>query len=277
MFEKYANVSVIYANVNKLYKHNIYKINNMSSTNTVYYCRDCNYNFKRKQNYEKHLETAKHKIVMSTKKKDLRVCPGCSKYFSHRSSLSRHKTICGNIKTDDIVDILQKENEELRKKIEKLEKTNHITNNNTNIENQNNIININCFGNENMDYITDKVVLHCISKVYGSIPLLIEKIHFDPEHPENHNIKIPNKKLPHANVMTEKRSWELVKLDDAIGTMIDNGYNLLDETFQEKGHILPNHQQKHFKNFQAKYEDGDKNTIKDIKERVELLVLNKTR
>ena len=62
-----------------------------------------------------------------------------------------------------------------------------------------------------------------------------------------------------------------------IHSMIDNGYSILDETFQEKKHGLSNNQQKHFKTFQSKYEDGDKDTIKNIKDKVELLVINKTR
>lgn len=247
----------------------------MLSSNTAYYCKNCNFSFKRKQNYEKHLITAKHKNLISNTKTNLHICSVCNKYFSHRSSLSRHKVGCSSIKTD--LDILQKENEELRKKIEELEQTKCITNNNTNIENQNNIININCFGNENMDYITDKVILHCMSKIYGSIPLLIEKIHFDPEHPENHNIQIPNKKLPHAKIMNHKKEWQIVQRKDVIESMIDNGYNLLDEKFQEKSHELADNKQKHFRDFQAKYEDGDKKTIKDIKERVELLVINNSR
>ena len=51
--------------------------------------------------------------------------------------------------------------------------------NNTNIETQQNIIiNINSFGNENTDYIDDKAILACISRVYKSIPALLEKIHY---------------------------------------------------------------------------------------------------
>jgi hypothetical protein len=110
-----------------------------------------------------------------------------------------------------------------------------------------------------------------MNKIYGAIPLLIEKIHFDPEHPENHNIQIPNKKLPHAKIMNNKREWQFVNKKDAIDTMVDNGYNILDET------LLPDNRQKHFKNFQTKYEDGDKDTIKDIKDQVEMLVINKSR
>ena len=244
-------------------------IKNMSVP--IFYCKDCDTNFKRKLNYETHLISTKHKNRVS---KVLVACLFCNKSFSHTSSLCRHKTKCIHSKTTET---LQKENDELRKQVEQLQLKNNT--NIQNIENQNNTnieININCFGNENMDYITDKVILQCISKVYGSIPMIIERIHFDQEHPENNNVKIPNKKLPHAKIITDNK-WKFVDRSDTIHSMIDNGYNLLDETFQEKGHVLSNNQQKHFKNFQTKYEDGDKDTIKDIKDKVELLVINNSR
>ena len=159
-------------------------------------------------------------------------------------------------------------------KIEKqtIEKQTNINNNTTN-----NIININCFGNENLDYITDKVIIHCMNQIYGSIPLLIEKIHFDPEHPENYNIQIPNKKLPHAKIMNRKKEWQVVNKNDAIDSMIDNGYNILDEKFQEKSHELEGMKQKHFRDFQTKYEEADKDTMKGIKEKVEFLVIHNSR
>jgi len=217
-----------------------------------------------------HLISTKHKNRVSSKIL-LFTCSFCNKSFSHSSSLSRHKQNCIHSK-------LQKENDELRKEIEQLKNDQkNITNNTTNNIETQNIININCFGNENMDYITDKIILQCISKVYGSIPMIIERINFDPEHPENNNIKIPNKKLPHALIMTENDKWKLVDRNDTIHSMIDNGYSISDETFQEKKHGLSNNQQKHFKTFQTKYEDGDKDTIKNIKDKVELLVINKTR
>ena len=241
-----------------------------------FYCKDCYCGFNKLHHYNFHLDSNKHKNRISKENTNFHICYICQKNFSHSSSLYRHRAKCKKMEVKETpnIDTLQKENEELRKEIELLKRNQK--NNTTNIQTQN-IINIKCFGNENMEYITDKVILQCIGKVYGSIPMIIERIHFDPEHPENHNIKIPNKKLPHANVMTENDSWKLIKLDDAIDSMIDSGYNLLDETFQEKGHVLSNNQQKHFKNFQSKYEDGDKKTIKDIKETVELLVINKTR
>ena len=116
-----------------------------------------------------------------------------------------------------------------------------------------------------------------MSKIYGSIPLLIEKIHFDPDHPENHNVQIPNKKLPHAKIMNSKREWQFVQKKDAIDNMIDMGYTMLDEKFQEKGHELPEQRQKYFRNFQEKYEDGNKKTQKNIRNSVEEVMINRDR
>jgi hypothetical protein len=242
------------------------------------YCNDCHIGFNTKQNYEYHINTKKHKNRLSINNGNLHICSKCQKKFIYASGLSRHRLTC---KYKSVEPQIIVEMDKLRKEIEQLKNNQqHITNNNNttnnNIDTQN-IININCFRNENMDYITDKVILQCISKVYGSIPMILERIHFDPEHPENHNVKIPNKKLPHAQIMTDNDKWKFVDRNDTIHSMIDNGYNLLDETFQEKGHVLSNTQQKHFKTFQTKYEDGDKHTIKDIKDKVELLVINNTR
>jgi hypothetical protein len=259
---------------------------NVPTKDKPFFCKNCYCGFDRIKHYNSHLETKKHKNRIS-KEATLHLCSGCQKNFSHLSSLCRHRAKCKKVEEIPKVD-LETEIQELRKEIELLKNNKNTTNNiekqiiekqnQNNIENQtNNIININCFGNENMDYITDKVILHCMSKIYGSIPLLIEKIHFDPEHPENHNVQIPNKKLPHAKIMNHKKKWEIVQKKDVIDTMIDNGYNLLDEKFQEKSHELADNRQKHFRNFQAKYEDGDKETIKDIKDKVELLVINNSR
>jgi len=262
---------------------------NIPSKEKPFFCNNCYCGFDRIKHYNSHLESKKHKNRIS-KEATLHLCSGCQKNFSHLSSLCRHRVKCKvneNESNDNISTVkdtpkvdLETEIKELRKKIEYLEK---IKNSNTtnNIQKQNNtinnIININCFGNENMNYITDKVILHCMSKIYGSIPLLIEKIHFDPEHPENHNVQIPNKKLPHAKIMNSKREWEIIQKKDAIDSMIDNGYNILDEKFQENSHELADNKQHHFRDFQAKYEEADKETIKDIKDKVEMLVINNSR
>jgi hypothetical protein len=154
----------------------------------------------------------------------------------------------------------------------------HTTNTSNNkIDNQTNhniTINIKAFGNENTDYIDNKAILACIGRVYKSIPSLLEKIHFDPRHPENHNIKITNKKLPYASVMGMNQKWKTVDRKDAIETMVLNGYNLLDEKYTENKDKMPVSKQQNFEGFQSKFETDDKDLMKQLKTDVDMLVLN---
>jgi hypothetical protein len=250
-----------------------------------FYCDDCCCGFYKIQHFDRHLASNKHNLRISNDKIHLHSCSICQQTFSHLSGLSRHRAKCKENEVKEVlkVDILEKKVVELSKKVEDLENSKKDTTNiNTqnNIEKQNNVNNniiINCFGRENLEYITDKVIIHCMQHIYGSLPLLIEKIHFDPDHPENHNIKIPNKKLPHAKVLNDKREWQIVNKKEAIDDMMNIGYSMLDDTFQEKGHELPQNKQKHFRNFQEKYEDEDKKTKKNIRNQVENVIIDKTR
>jgi hypothetical protein len=151
------------------------------------------------------------------------------------------------------------------------------TTNNTNfnhVETQNVNININAFGHETTDYLDDKAIIACIGRVFKSIPSLLEKLHFDPQHPENHNIKITNKKLPYASVMGDNQKWKTVDRKDAIEKMVLNGYNILDEKYTENKDKIPASKQKHFEGFQTKFEAEDKDTMKQIKSEVDMMVLN---
>ena len=146
--------------------------------------------------------------------------------------------------------------------------------NNTHIGTQNIIINVNAFGNENTDYIDDKAILACIGRVYKSIPSLLEKIHFDPKHPENHNIKITNKKLQYASVMGDNQKWKTVDRKDAIDKMVLNGYNILDEKYTENKDKIPAGKQQNFEGFQAKFESEDKEVMRNLKTEVDMMILN---
>ena len=47
---------------------------------------------------------------------------------------------------------------------------------------------------------SDNLMKKMLLKGSNSIPSLIKQIHFNPEHPENHNIRIKNKKLKFAEI-----------------------------------------------------------------------------
>jgi hypothetical protein len=234
-------------------------------------------------------------------------CGVCGKKYSYRQSLHVHKRSCVVVEiapvqqeTNSIQDILhQKQIDEMKQAFDKerqemklafeetmkeqinkiLEKhagtSTNCNNNTTNIENQHINININSFGNENTDYIDNRAIIGCISKVYKSIPTLLEKIHFDPKHPENHNIKITNKKLPYASVMGNNQRWKTVDRKDAIEKMVLNGYNMLDEKYAENKEKMPASKQQNFEGFQSKFESEDKDLMKQIKTEVDMMVLNR--
>ena len=194
------------------------------------------------------------------------------------------------LKMDEMKNSFEKERQEMKRVFEEsmkeqinkiLEKyagttNNNIdkqTNNNNNIETQVNI-NINAFGNENTEYLDEKAILDCIGRVYKSIPSLVEKIHFDPKHPENHNIKITNKKLPYASVMGNNKKWKTVDRKDAIDTMVNNSYNILDDKFKENKDKISESKQEHFRGFQSRFDREDKELMKEIKSEVDMMVLN---
>ena len=256
------------------------------------FCKTCNVTFKRKSNYNRHVLSAFHiekekKGITSAKN---HICP-CGKAYSTTQSLCRHKKSCTYTPTKSsevIIDEMQqrldnfeKERDELRAQISLLldkqaGTTTNTNSNNTNIENQNNTININinAFGSENTDYLDDQAILQCIDRVYKSIPALLQKIHFDPQHPENHNIKITNKKLPYASVMGHNQRWKTMDRKDAIDKMVNNGYYMLDEKYEVNKEKFDPRKQKNFEGFKDKFETEEKNTMKMVKGDVEMMVLN---
>lgn len=248
-------------------------------------CEICGIDFKTKQYLQKHITKSKlhQRRIEAT---DKYICV-CGKKYSHRQGLNVHKQKCNNhsieitlrSELEDQKAAFEKERAEMKAQIDLLldkhASSTTMNNTTTNIETQNNIhIHINAFGQENVDYIEGKTILACIDRVYKSIPALIEKIHFDPDHPENHNIKITNKKLPYATVMGDNSKWKTVDRKDAIETMVFNGYNFLDEKYPESKEHLSSRKREHFEGFQEKFQQEDKELMKQLKTDVELAILN---
>ena len=260
-------------------------------------CNTCNLEFKTNAYYKRHLTTIRH-IERTNNKKITTFSCDCGRSYLHSQSLWVHRKKCEQhqqnkalkkkmisplvqqSQTEKDIILLKKENEEMKAQIAMLldkhagSTTNCNNSTNTSIETQNITININAFGNENTDYLDDKAILACIGRVYKSIPALLEKIHFDPKHPENHNIKITNKKLPYASVMGNNQKWKMVDRKDAIDTMVNNSYNMLDDKYKENKNKIPASTQDHFRGFQSKFDREDKELMKEIKAEIDMMVLN---
>jgi len=253
-----------------------------TAENSPFYCKDCCCGFDRIQHYNYHLESNKHKKRISTET-TLHICSICQKGFSYLSNLSRHRSKCRENQAKEVEEIeipkmdLAAEIQDLRRSIEEIKKSRAEDIKQKKVEAIKKNKNITCpnsFGNENLDYITDKDILDCMNKNYSSIILLlIEKIHYDPEHPENNNVQIPNIKLPYVKIMNIKLEWELRKKKDIFHSMVENAYNILCNKFHE----LDVNKQQQFLDFQEKYKNMNKQTIKNININIECLILNNRR
>ena len=178
------------------------------------------------------------------------------------------------------------QNEEMnkmKKEIEELKKINihtqnNITNNNHNINNSKNIY-INNYGDENLKHLRSKDFANLLNGIYSAVPKLIEKIHFDPEHPENQNIKYTNKKSPYMKVIKDSK-WQFVNKKEELLDLIDNKCFMLKEKYydileKKKYKITDVHRDK-IEEFMEKYNEEDKKMMIDLIERTELMLLNKS-
>ena len=147
-----------------------------------------------------------------------------------------------------------------------------ITNNNKHIDNSTtiNVISLNNYGSENTQYITKEYLMGLLEKPFQSIPELIKYTHFNKEHPENQNIKIPNKKEPYVKVLKNNK-WELMDRKDTINDLIDQKHSILNTV--DKNNINNNIINRLDK-FNAKYLNNEKEMVNKLYKDSELLLLN---
>ena len=166
-------------------------------------------------------------------------CEFCQKKYSRKDSLYRHqkKSCKSKIEKKDLYDkietlineitLIKEENKKLKEEliVSKYESNTMINSNNTIKNNtiKNNNIQINNYGSENIDYITDKVFMKLLSTPLSAIPKLIELKHFNPKHPENHNIKITNIHDKFAKIYKDNK-WLISHKKDVILDLVENGY-----------------------------------------------------
>ena len=108
---------------------------------------------------------------------------------------------------------------------------NNITINNTQNNTQNNI-HINCYGKENLSYITNDILQDIIKKPLSGIPKLIEMIHLNPQHPENNNIKLVNKNLPFLDYF-DGSYWKTADKSKVLGNLLKSKAELTDKYFED--------------------------------------------
>ena len=255
----------------------------------MFECKSCLYVTNRKSNYEGHLKTKKHEkssllvvqnVVQSSPIHKFS-CKYCSQIFNHRSSIYKHiRYSCTKNKDEDMKELVRlmnmqienqnKQIERQQKQIDKLMGKLEINGSfNTTI---NNNINLLAYKESDTSHLTEKDYTNCIKQVNFCVKQLIEKIHFNPEKPENMNIYISNLKDKYMMVY-EAGSWN-IKNKDVIESIYDDKELMLEEWLDEEQHKHPELKEKFLRYLNNKENDETLNMIKD---EIKLMMYNKTK
>ena len=223
------------------------------------------------------------------------ICKYCNKKFTRSTGLTKHLNVCKIKKEIDILRMNQNEEmKKMKKEIEELKNykiqnenntTNNTTNNNiinnchyttTNNHNDNSVnIHINNYGCENKDYITKDYLIKLLKTPFQAIPKLIEYTHFNKDHPENQNIKLPNKKQPYVKILKNDK-WIYADRKATIMDLIDEKHCELNDTPLLK-HIGENFSyglQDRFKRFNDRYLNDEKDLTNQLYKETELVMIN---
>ena len=254
----------------------------------IYKCDRCLKEFGKKSHYESHINKKFpcQKIAPDCSKitpkcsveESAIVCKYCGKEFTRHFNLIRHiDKNCrvkkeNDNKMEEIMTMLieLKENDKKNtEKIAKLEEENskykNIINNNTqnNIGTQNITFKINAYGTEDTSKITINDYKRILGRGMNSVPVFVEKLHFDENTPENHNVYISNLRDEYV-LMFDGKKWRLNNRDDALQQLYEDKSDILETKFEELIEQLDESTIKMFNRF-LKIKDDDDEKIKVIK------------
>jgi hypothetical protein len=175
-------------------------------------------NFKKKYNLTRHLNKKLSCIKMSP------ICDLCHKRFKSVQGLTRHmnKKVPCVVSKDESIIYLKAQIKQLQQQLNNIVPViNNTTNNNMvnngTIINGDVTLNINGFMKDNVSYIKEKELICILHKKYGSLVYLGQILNFNPNHPENHNIKLPDLKRNWIKI-NKNNSWSTTrakpKIDD---------------------------------------------------------------
>lgn len=271
----------------------------------IHKCERCAYSTTAKSSLLNHLmkknpcqpilcDIDRNELIEKLNNKNSLECTKCGNTFKNASAKCRHMKICNSSKKE--LDELKDTITTLTKRLEIAENklvipsssSSSTTNNNiqNNIQNNcNNTYNItvNNFCNESIEHLPQRLILSCL--VDMDMPRLLEQIHFDPEHPENHTVKMKNVNQKLLQYFEDGR-WKVEHSDKVLDDLINSsGYKVLKAFYdnnpemvnQEAEDYVGDSSDKLLKDIDKwfdKLEREDEKTFKELKNRIFLVVRN---
>lgn len=218
-------------------------------------------------------------------------CPDCLGKFTTQPGLSRHmnhhckhRMPSVSCVAEDRLQLLEKQNEQLRQQMQELMEKGSTTTNNTQMNCNNTYIQINAFGRDQSQYVLDdKLFMNaCLRKREKGMVDYLQRLHFDQQHPENHNIKVTNYKMPFIDVYDGTR-WIKSDKEDVLEDLLDEGCSGLDMHYEENKDELAEHftanMFRMIEEFLEKVKDRDTHMklFQDLKRKIYLMMLNESK
>ena len=188
------------------------------------------------------------------------ICKYCNKIFKYKCNLNVHVKNRCNVKKQldgekegilkrllSEMQLLQQKNKELENKLNQMENKNinHTSkkkimtncNNNTQIVNDSVINNNNTFvlvgcGNEDIMKLDKEKIIRAVGAGFYSTHRLTDLVHFDPDHPEYHNVYISNMKDKYA-MMYNGTSWILTTKTELIDKLYESKKAFVEGNFDD--------------------------------------------
>ena len=282
------------------------EICNFYSKDKTKYVRHCSTkkhlnNNKNNNNDNTTTQNMTTKATFSKKEKTIKLfgCKYCFKDFGTRQSRDRHQTkyckynemvpyqkLAELLNEKDAI-ILNNEMQideyknkyiNLEKEVEKIKakmKINHIDNSiNINGDVNNTILNFQLLNhnNTNYDFLSDNDIIQCIKANNYCVKALIEKVHFNKNHPENMNIYISCLKGQFIMVYKENK-WQICDRKQHINDLYQNNETVLEAWFDEYNEKYP-----HIINSFTRYlhnKETNNELVNQIKKEILMMLYNK--
>lgn len=170
--------------------------------------------------------------LFSKKKDNAYECKDCHKTFKSPITLKNHAKVCkSKSESVELNTKLMKEMIGLIKELIKKERSTTINNNTIN-----NIQNIALTGDmseflhEKYDYISDDYIMRCAKKLDNGLVDFIKEIRFNPQHPENMNVKMHVKRDKTLYVYKDGK-WTICDAKWTLEEMIIHGAKIIHQRF----------------------------------------------